>query len=94
MLIASGTLPADALAGEVAIVTGAGRGIGLEAARALIWLGARVILAEIDQENGKDAERRLAQEFSPEVVRFVQADVGDEQSLSRLKSAALDAFGR
>ncbi|MGD1994753.1 MAG: SDR family oxidoreductase [Anaerolineae bacterium] len=94
MLIASGTLPADALAGEVAIVTGAGRGIGLEAARALIWLGARVILAEIDQENGKDAERRLAQEFSPEAVRFVQTDVGDEQSVSRLKSAALDAFGR
>ena len=32
---------------KVAIITGAGRGIGKELARALAWLGAKVIIAEI-----------------------------------------------
>ena len=32
----------NALRGEVVIVTGAGGGIGYEAARALLWLGANV----------------------------------------------------
>lgn len=39
-------LSRDSLAGKVAIVTGAGRGIGRELARALAWLGAKVIIAE------------------------------------------------
>lgn len=42
MLISKGKLPQGFLKDEVAIVTGAGRGIGYEAARALIWLKARL----------------------------------------------------
>jgi NAD(P)-dependent dehydrogenase (short-subunit alcohol dehydrogenase family) len=41
MLISEGNLPRDSLEGEVVVVTGAGRGIGYEEARALIWLGTR-----------------------------------------------------
>jgi len=36
------------------MVSGAGGGIGFEACRSLIWHGARVILAEIDRENGDE----------------------------------------
>jgi NAD(P)-dependent dehydrogenase (short-subunit alcohol dehydrogenase family) len=39
MLIEKGKLTPGLLSGKVAIVTGAGRGIGFESARALIWLG-------------------------------------------------------
>jgi NAD(P)-dependent dehydrogenase (short-subunit alcohol dehydrogenase family) len=52
-LIATGTLTRDSLAGQVAVVTGAGRGIGFEAARALAWLGAHVCIAEIDKQTGR-----------------------------------------
>ena len=38
-------LKPDALQGETVIVTGAGGGIGYEAARALLWLGANVVIA-------------------------------------------------
>ena len=44
MLIGTGRLNPQSLAGQTAIVTGAGRGIGFETARALIWLGARVVV--------------------------------------------------
>lgn len=46
MIVSKGNLTQDSLKGEVAIVTGAGRGIGYEAARALVWLGASVVIAD------------------------------------------------
>lgn len=64
MIVSKGNLTQDSLKGEVALVTGAGRGIGFEAARALIWLGANVIIAEIDEKNGKAAEDTINKEFA------------------------------
>ena len=49
MIISQLGLNPDALHGETVIVTGAGGGIGYEAARALLWLGANVVIAEINQ---------------------------------------------
>jgi len=40
---------------KVSVVTGAGRGIGKELARALAWLGAKVVIAEI-ADAGADVE--------------------------------------
>jgi NAD(P)-dependent dehydrogenase (short-subunit alcohol dehydrogenase family) len=53
MLISKGNLTLDSFKGEVAIVTGAGRGISFEASRRLVWLGAKVVIAEIYEKNGK-----------------------------------------
>jgi len=92
-LIGTGSLTREQLAGQGAVVTGAGRGIGLEAARALIWLGAKVIVAEIDRDNGKRAEGRLADEFGLGRAHFVQTDVGDERSVARLKREAERLMG-
>ena len=46
---------------RVAVVTGAGRGIGLEIAGALADAGATVIVAEIVEEAGRAAAQRLTQ---------------------------------
>jgi NAD(P)-dependent dehydrogenase (short-subunit alcohol dehydrogenase family) len=81
------------LRGETVIVTGAGGGIGYEAARALLWLGANVILAEIKQQGAQAAER-LNAEFSGERALFVQTDVGDETSVQNLHDTALRRFGK
>lgn len=94
MLISQLGLKQDALNGETIIVTGAGGGIGYEAARALLWLGANVVIAEINHQNGRTAEVTLEKEFGKERVLFVQTDVGDEASVKNLYNLSALAFGK
>jgi len=47
------------LKNKVAIITGAGRGIGFAAARAFVREGAKVVIAEINEELGRGAEAQL-----------------------------------
>lgn len=94
MIISQLGLKSDALPGETVIVTGAGGGIGYEAARALLWLGANVVIAEIDFQNGRKAECTLEEEFGKERVLFVQTDVGEESSVKNLYNLSITAFGK
>ncbi len=94
MLIATGKLTQGMLAGKVALVTGAGGGIGYEASRSLIWLGAKTIIAEIVKKNGVDSTRRLNEEFGPDSAYFIQTDVGDEKSVQKLAKEALRHYGK
>lgn len=94
MLIRSGNLTPQSLAGRVAVVTGAGGGIGFEAARALVWLGARVIIAEIRETAGRSAAEAIGQEFGEGKAVFVRTDVGDEASVAALAGEAERRFGR
>jgi NAD(P)-dependent dehydrogenase (short-subunit alcohol dehydrogenase family) len=93
-LISQLGLKRDTLLGETVIVTGAGGGIGFEATRALLWLGANVVIAEIDASRGQQAEEELSVEFNAKQVLFVQTDVGDEASIENLRKAAIERFGQ
>jgi len=93
-IIAQLGLKHDALDGEVVIVTGGGGGIGYETARALLWLGARVIIAEINETSGQQAAMALAKEFEPGQVAYIHTDVGDEQSVTNLYHEATHRFGK
>jgi NAD(P)-dependent dehydrogenase (short-subunit alcohol dehydrogenase family) len=84
LVIAKGKLEKGQLKGKTALITGAGGGIGYEAARAFLWLGARVILAEIDKVKGKRAELELNREFGGKNAWFVHTDIGNERSVKRL----------
>jgi NAD(P)-dependent dehydrogenase (short-subunit alcohol dehydrogenase family) len=94
MVISRLGLRPDALRGKTVVVTGAGGGIGFEAARALLWLGANVIIAEIDHQKGRKAEVTLEAEFGNDRVLFVQTDVGDEASVKNLYTLSMLAFGK
>ena len=94
MVISQLGLKPDALRGETVIVTGAGGGIGYEAARALLWLGANVVIAEINQQSGRKAERSLETEFGKDRVLFIATDVGDEASVKNLHNLSMIAFGK
>ncbi len=87
-------LKPDSLRGETIIVTGAGGGIGYEAARGLLWLGANVIIAEINIASGNEAAEKLAREFNEKQVCFVHTDVGDENSVQHLYQEAIGRFGK
>ena len=87
-------LKPDALQSETIIVTGAGGGIGCEAARALLWLGANVIIAEINEASGTNAVETLGKTFGTQRVLFVCTDVGDEGSVKELYRQSVQHFGR
>lgn len=73
------------LADQVAVVTGAGRGIGRTAALALALCGARVVVAELSDE-GQETER-LIREAGGEAF-FVRTDIAAEGDVARLAQAA------
>jgi NAD(P)-dependent dehydrogenase (short-subunit alcohol dehydrogenase family) len=59
------------LKGRVAVITGGGRGIGFESARALGECGAHVVIAEIDEASGSNAAERLREAgYGAEFVRL------------------------
>lgn len=80
---------------KVAVITGAGNGIGLESALAFAAEGAHVVCADI---NGAAAERavKLISELeggAPKAIAVV-ADVGKEEDIKALVVKAVEEFGR
>jgi len=74
--------------GKVAIVTGAAQGIGEAYAKALAAEGARVVVAELNEAQG----RRVAEEIGG-AARFVRVDVASPESTQAMAAAAVEAFG-
>lgn len=90
ILTAGLKLEPSSCAGQVVVVTGAGRGIGLQTARAFAMLGADVVLAELS-DAGRDAEKLIRAEGGSAL--FVQTDVSDPAAVDRLVKTTHDHFG-
>ena len=75
------------LDGKVAIVTGAGSGIGEATARLMAREGALVVVADLNAEQAE----RVAAELDAAVA--VEVDVSDEDSVERMIQAAVQSFG-
>ena len=94
MIINKSNIDKNSLNNEIAVVTEAGRGIAYEAAKALVWLGAKVVIAEIHEQNGKTAEESINREFGAGKAFFVKTDVGNEKAIDKLAEATLKRFGK
>jgi 3-oxoacyl-[acyl-carrier protein] reductase len=81
------------LAGKVAIVTGASKGIGAGIAKALCAEGASVVVNYASSRNGADRVLAELAECGCNSVA-VQADVSDPEDVRRLFAEAKMAFGR
>ncbi len=90
MLIERANLGRDKLKGSVAVVTGAGRGIGRETARALAFLGASVVIAEY-KDTGADTENMITKEGGEAL--FVRTDVSNPESMEALRDRVLETYG-
>ena len=73
-----------ALHGQVAIVTGAGRGIGLAIARRLERDGAQVMFADLEADAAREAAGETGGAFA--------GDLSDETTAGRLVAETLDRF--
>jgi NAD(P)-dependent dehydrogenase (short-subunit alcohol dehydrogenase family) len=80
------------LSGRVAIVTGAGAGIGRATAAHLAAQGLAIVVAELDAKTGRDAAQEIEQAGGRALA--VEVDVGDDAAVGELVGRAVDHFGR
>ena len=80
------------LSGKIVLLTGAGGGIGLEAAKAFAEMGAKVLIAEIDWEKGEKAAEDITVKF-PGAAFFLHTDLSDGTAVRKLCGDILARFG-
>jgi NAD(P)-dependent dehydrogenase (short-subunit alcohol dehydrogenase family) len=77
------------LAGKIALITGAGSGIGLEAARIFAAEGAKLLLADFDAARGE----AVAREIGAANAAFVKTDVARAEDVAAAVAQAEKRFG-
>lgn len=78
--------------GKVALVTGAGAGIGRASAIAFAREGAKVVVADVDVESGEATAHTI--EKSGGQAIFVKADVSQRSEVEAMVRKAIDVYGR
>lgn len=78
--------------GKVAIVTGAGSGMGRAHSRLLAGEGARVVVTDRDESTGRDTLALI--EAAGGEARFLYQDVSAESDWKTVVAGVLDVFGR
>ncbi|MCI0856774.1 MAG: SDR family NAD(P)-dependent oxidoreductase, partial [Chloroflexi bacterium] len=77
---------------KVALVTGAGSGIGRASALAFANAGAKVLVADIDPEGGAETVRLIEEEG--DTALFFRADVSKPDDVEAMVRKAVDTWGR
>ena len=80
------------LQNKIAIITGAGSGIGRGIALAFVKEGAKVVVADWSEEGGKETVEQI-RKIKGEAV-FVRTDVSKTADIDKMVKTCLDKFGR
>lgn len=79
--------------GKTVLITGAGGGIGLEAAKTFAYMGARTIIAEIDKTKGIEAEQSINDLFADNFAEFYQVDLSDKSEIYKMCNYIDEKYG-
>ncbi|MEE4417995.1 glucose 1-dehydrogenase [Streptomyces bugieae] len=77
------------LQGKTVIITGGARGLGAEAGRVAVEAGARVVLTDVLEEEGRAHAEKLGAD-----ARFIRHDVTSEEGWREVVDHAVATFGR
>ncbi|WP_406495095.1 SDR family oxidoreductase [Streptomyces sp. NBC_00846] len=81
------------LDGRTVLISGAARGQGEQEARLFVAEGARVVIADVLDEQGEALAKELREELGRDVARFVHLDVSREEDWQAAVAAAKGAYG-
>jgi NAD(P)-dependent dehydrogenase (short-subunit alcohol dehydrogenase family) len=88
----STTLRPPGLTGKVALVTGAGSGIGRASALAFADLGARVVVSDVTIDGGEETVALIRE--SGGSATFIRADVSQAGEVAALIAGTVERYGR
>ena len=74
---------------KVAVITGGAQGIGLACAKCFLSQGAKVIISDVNIDQGTQAAKSLG-----ENCQFIACDVGDKAQVDLLIANTVRAFGK
>ncbi|MFC2003963.1 SDR family NAD(P)-dependent oxidoreductase [Chloroflexota bacterium] len=77
---------------KVAVITGAGSGIGRATAKLFAQEGAKVVATDISENAGKEVVQKIKQEGGE--ATFVQVDVTSAVDVQRMIRTAINSYGR
>ena len=80
------------MAGKVAIITGGAKGIGLACAQRLASEGASIVIADVEEDEGKKACQSLIDDGH--IASYFQCDVGKKLDVRNMVASAVDQYGR
>ena len=80
------------LAGKIILLTGAGGGIGFEAAKAFVEMGAKVLIAEVNQEKGEQATTYINRQYH-NAADFFPVDLANKIATEQLCEDILSKYG-
>ena len=77
---------------KVAIVTGGASGIGLATVKAFLAKGAKAVVADFNENAGKEVEKELTGQGHD--VVFIKVNVADEKSVEQLVAKTVEKYGK
>ena len=80
------------LDGKIVLLTGAGGGIGFEAAKAFVEMGAKVLIAEVNQEKGEQATTYINRQYY-NAADFFHVDLANKIATEQLCEDILSKYG-
>ncbi|KAL4781967.1 hypothetical protein BJX76DRAFT_359400 [Aspergillus varians] len=92
MTASAGQTITPSLNGKVAIVTGGSSGIGHSTALYLAELGANVVIADINEEEGDSVASKIQQETLSQAI-FIRTDVSSSPSVQSMVEKTVQVFG-